>query len=280
MIKVFVYCLLALVIGLLATLFLARDPGYLMIAIAGNTFETSLFALFVAIIALFILLRVSLLLLDWINPLRLFRAGRTWTQSQVDKRAHKISLSDLDLCQALHEDLRQELIKDKSEALSIAALHKMWKVRTKKTEKEASVIIAYVDVLEKNQAIVDAVAVLEAELEHRWDESLLLRYSLLSLRAGDSTAMAQLHKAEQWVPSRPVDAPLLMALGRLSLRNKLWGKARKYFERSLQAQGNPEVFAELARLLQSLKEPSRSALYLQKETRLVSKNLPDYPQPS
>lgn len=280
MIKLFVYCLLTIVIGLLATLFLARDPGYLMIAIAGNTFETSLFALFVAIIALLILLRVFLLLLDWINPLRLFRAGRTWSQSQVDKRALKTSLSEEDLREALQEELGQELTKKQSETLSIAALRKMWKVRTKKMEKGASLIIAYVDVLEKRDAIVDAVGLLETELEHRWDEELLVRYSLLGLRAGDSTAMLQLKKAEQWLQSRPVDAPLLLALGRLSLRNKLWAKARGYFERSLQAQGAPEVFAELARLLQSLKEPSRSALYLQNETRLVSKSLPDYPQPS
>ncbi len=89
-----------------------------------------------------------------------------------------------------------------------------------------------------------------------------------------------MQKAEQWLTAHPTDAHLLLALGRLSLRNQLWGKAREYFERSLQEQPSPEVFAELARLLQSLKEPERSAQYLQNETRLISRGLPDYPQPS
>jgi HemY protein len=88
-----------------------------------------------------------------------------------------------------------------------------------------------------------------------------------------------LQNAEVWLNARPNDAQLLLALGRISLRNQQWGKARKYFEASLREQAGTEAFAELARLLHSLKEQEHSPQFLQEETRLISLALPDFPQP-
>lgn len=78
MIRLFVYSLLAIVVALWVTLYLGfpGDPGYMLIAFGSYTFETSLFALLVAVIVLFLLVRLLLLLLDWINPMRLLAAGK------------------------------------------------------------------------------------------------------------------------------------------------------------------------------------------------------------
>ena len=86
--------------------------------------------------------------------------------------------------------------------------------------------------------------------------------------------------AEAWLDAHSSDAELLLTLGRLSLRNELWGKAREYFERSLRQSNGQEAFAELARLLLSLKEQEKSGEYLRMQTKLVSKSLADFPQPS
>ena len=48
MVRLFLYTLLAIVTGLVVTLLLASDPGYLLISFRHYPFETSLFALFVA----------------------------------------------------------------------------------------------------------------------------------------------------------------------------------------------------------------------------------------
>ncbi len=280
MIKLFIYTLLAIVSGLLATLFLAREPGYLLISFADSTFETSLFALFIAMIVLLILFRIVLLVLDWINPLRLLRASKSWSASRSEKRVLNEPQTKEELRLALLAQLQQELRKEDGQAQTLVQLRKVWKSRTKKCDKDESLVLAYVDVLEKHEAIVEAIKLLETELEVQWSHALVRRYSLLALRAADAAAVQQTHKAEQWLVTRPADAQLLLALARLSLRNQLWGKAKEYLERSLQEQANPEVFAELARLLQSLKEPARNAQYLQGYTRLISRSLPDYPQPS
>ena len=78
MIRLFVFSLLAIVVALWVTLYLGfpGDPGYMLIAFGSYTFETSLFALLVAVIVLFLLVRLLLLLLDWINPMRLLAAGK------------------------------------------------------------------------------------------------------------------------------------------------------------------------------------------------------------
>ncbi len=280
MIKLFFYSLLAIIVGLISTVLLAGDPGYLLVSIADFTFETSLFALFVASIAVLIILRIGFILLEWLNPLRLFRAGKGWTFSRIEKRAADACFEHDERHGAYLQELECELLKGADEAQPLPQLKKAWKVRTKNISKDPILIAAYVDVLEKHGAISDAIKLLEVELESTWSDLLLRRYSLLALRAGDTVAAQQMQTAEQWLKNRTKDAPLLLALGRLSLRNKLWGKARDYFENSLKEQADVEAFAELARLLKNLKEPESSANYLDKYTSLISKRLPDYPQPS
>jgi hypothetical protein len=56
---------------------------------------------------------------------------------------------------------------------------------------------------------------------------------------GDDPAR-QLQTAEGWLKDHPQDASLLLTLGRLSLQNRLWGKARDYLESSLRMERNPE----------------------------------------
>src|SRR5690606_25726233 len=134
--------------------------------------------------------------------------------------------------------------------------------------------------LTRLEAYGEATSAVESALAVHWEDALVRRYSLISLQTDDALASKQLQKAEGWHQERQRNAELLLALGRLSLRNQLWGKARDYFEHSMRVHPDPEVFAELARLLQNLREPDRNPHYLQLQTRAVDKVLPAFPQPS
>lgn len=68
--KLFVLILLALVAGVFLAIQLARDPGYILIAYGNYTFETSLFALLVALLLMLTVVKLLLSLLGWLNPLR------------------------------------------------------------------------------------------------------------------------------------------------------------------------------------------------------------------
>lgn len=279
MIKLFIYTLIAVVTGLLATLFLAREPGYLLIAFAGSRFETSLFALFVAIIAILILLRLLILIFDWINPARLFSAGRSWSRTRALRRAGVMPVTEQALRVELYDKLAAQLAEDGEGSLTLAELRKYWNSCTKDFVPDNALISLYVDVLIDCDVPSEAAKVLENALQNDASDILVRQYSLLALRLSDTAAAQQLQSAEAWLNARPNDAQLLLALGRISLRNQQWGKARKYLEASLREQAGTEVFAELARLLHSLKEQEHSPQFLEEETRLISRTLPDFPQP-
>jgi len=81
-------------------------------------------------------------------------------------------------------------------------------------------------------------------LHNHWSDDLVNLYGRIEGNKPDEQLLA----AEQWLKDRPNNAELLLALGRLSLRNELWGKAREYFETSLRLRRSREALAELSRL--------------------------------
>ena len=279
MVRLFLYTLLAIVTGLVVTLLLASDPGYLLISFRHYTFETSLFALFVALLVLVLLLRLLFMLLDWINPLHLLSFGRSWSlQRRLRKEAEAAAPVNLAERQLIIEMQALRGVPTAA-AIKLMELRKFWKKRSKNFVDDIDVVTEYLNVLEHVGAVVEAVSVVEGSLERQWNDVLVRRYALLSLPLDSSNAAKQLQRAEFWLVTRPQDAVLLLTLGRLSLRNQLWGKARDYFERSLKLAPDAEVFAELARLLQNLHEPERNAHYLRPHTGTMGLALPKFPQP-
>jgi uncharacterized protein HemY len=276
MIRLFVYTILAISVGLLLTLGLAREPGYLLISYGAYSFETSLFALLVAFLFLIVAWKLLGSFLSWINPLRLFRRGREWSSA----RAHKRSSNPKKTSEQMQNDALSEL-KDISsiENVSLIDLKKYWKKNGKEYADNPVVIAAYVDALMVADEAHEAVSVLEQSLHKNYHPGLIIEYANASLRVDAKLAVKQMQRAESWLDSHGSEPALLLALGRLSLRNELWGKAREYFERSLKSSSDPIAFAELARLLINLKEQNKSPDYLRMQTKLVSKSLPAFPQP-
>lgn len=91
--RLFIFSLLAIVVALWVTLYLGfpDDPGYLLIAFGDYTFETSLFALLVAVAFIYLVIRLLALALRIINPARWFRAGRRLAnRSRSGKRSRTI----------------------------------------------------------------------------------------------------------------------------------------------------------------------------------------------
>lgn len=78
MTRLFIFSLLAIIVALWVTLYLGfpGDPGYLLVAFGDYTFETSLFALLVAVGVLYLVARLLVFVFRLVNPLRWFRAGK------------------------------------------------------------------------------------------------------------------------------------------------------------------------------------------------------------
>ncbi len=91
-------------------------------------------------------------------------------------------------------------------------------------------------------------AVLDQADTNDWQSELAAIYGRLS--GGEQTA--RIAKAEAWLRRHPDDAVLLIALGRMCQRQRLWGKAQSYLEASLSVMPTQEAHLELAHLLDQL----------------------------
>lgn len=96
----------------------------------------------------------------------------------------------------------------------------------------------------------EAQRVIENALEENWDASLVLAYA--ECLGGD--VLGRIAQAERWLERQPRDAALLLTLGRLCREQKLWGKARSYFEASLAIAPSRAGHVDLARLLDELEQ--------------------------
>jgi HemY protein len=112
-------------------------------------------------------------------------------------------------------------------------------------------------------------------LKKAWDPELVRIYGYVQ---SDNTGR-QLSRTEAWLTDHPEDAQLLLCLGRLAARDKLWGKSRDYFERSYRLARSPEVCAELGRLLNGMGETSVAAAYFREGLLQQQTHLPELPKP-
>jgi len=145
-------------------------------------------------------------------------------------------------------------VRDPADGDPISALDQRWQTVPGALRSEPLIVRAYADGLSRLGAEAKAEEVLLAALKRQFDERLIERYG----RVLGQEPARQLAYAESWLKAHPESAELLLALGRLSLRNQLWGKARDYLEASLRLEHRAETCAELARLLAQLGESERS----------------------
>jgi HemY protein len=106
---------------------------------------------------------------------------------------------------------------------------------------------------------------LQKALEREWDHGLIETYG--RFRARDATT--QLTRAEKWLDDYGHDEQLLLTLGRISLRARLWGKAQGYFEASIGARATPAACLELAQLLEKqLQQPEKAVKFYRQGLKL------------
>jgi len=98
----------------------------------------------------------------------------------------------------------------------------------------------------ETQKLIESV--LDAVKHEEWQPELVAIYGRLT----HSEQTARIAKAEAWLRQHPDDARLLKALGRMCLRQRLWGKAQSYLEASLSVEPSQQGHLELARLFDQL----------------------------
>jgi HemY protein len=110
-----------------------------------------------------------------------------------------------------------------------AALNTLWSQLPKPQRRVVAVIDAYARRAASFGLLLPAMDELESALRREWSPLLIETYGSL---AGDDVE-PRLRRAEGWLDAHPNDASLLLALGRMCTRIRLWGKAYQYLQRAL-----------------------------------------------
>ncbi len=166
------------------------------------------------------------------------------------------------------------LEQDSQQALK--TLETAWQGLSGKLKNDPALVAAYASELLRLNAHEQAESLLRHSLQNGLYDELVELYG----RAQAKDTARQLQLAESWLKHAPDNPILLRALGRLSLRNQLWGKARDYFESSLSVDRQAHTCAELARLLSHLGDTQRSNQLFAESFQLLEQSLPALPQPA
>ena len=132
--------------------------------------------------------------------------------------------------------------------LDRAAIDAYWQSLPRALRKARALRRARVGALIRVNAVTEADKEIRRALRNEWDEELVTLYGEIEL----PDASRQLSVLEGWLRKRPEDPALLLAAGRASMRNKLWGKARSYLESSLAARPDPMAYNVLGQLMLQL----------------------------
>jgi len=168
------------------------------------------------------------------------------------KRSHTV---DKDQWQQLAVQVYRQHVLEFAAARDVNGLQAGWKQLPPPVQQDAGLLAVYIEQLVHLGSSEQAESLLRERLRHEWNQRLVYLYGDLS----EADASSQQVCAEKWLEAHPEDPVLLLTLGKISLRNQLWGKARSYLESSIGKQATPEAYRLLGSLLERLDEPDQAA---------------------
>lgn len=130
----------------------------------------------------------------------------------------------------------------------------LWLNAPKMVQSMPQIIMLYAKELIQAQKEEEACVLIEKHLKKHWDSGLVAFYGTTFTKAAEK----QLENAENWLKKHPDDAVLLLTLGRLCFKRKMWGKANDYLQASLANTPSVEAYDLLGHLAEKMNEPAKA----------------------
>ncbi|MCP3869707.1 MAG: heme biosynthesis protein HemY [Gammaproteobacteria bacterium] len=175
----------------------------------------------------------------------------------------------------LEEKIYCNLLDKAASNNDLKQLNSTWKSIPHNVRENKNLFNLYTRHLMKNGAEDQVEELLRMSISNHWDVHLVDLYSRLSIKKGAD----QLSAAEEWLNDHPHNPVLLLTLGRLCMKNHLWGKARSYLEASIGANPTTAAYRELGTLLEGMGEHKASTACFKAGLELTSDyTLPELPE--
>jgi HemY protein len=147
-----------------------------------------------------------------------------------------------------------------------ATLEKAWATIPKAAQTDAELILFYIKLSNRASSnSSSAEQLIIKSLDQKWDNRLVEAYGLFK----SIDPNEQLKRTEKWLDDYAKNENLLLALGRICIRARLWGKAQSYLEASIGVKPMAASCLVLAKLLgDQLHENEQASQYYQKGLEL------------
>ena len=208
---------------------------------------------------------------DWhslsklLPKLRKFKVVSDDQHRQLEQQAFK----------ALFEQAYQRGATQFSTDEKVKPVNLIWNDLSSSQKRDPIILYRYVGTLAMLGADHKAEQLMRQNLANSYSEKLIRLYG----KVEGSDTKQQLLFAEKQLNSRTNDPELLLCLGRLALRNELWGKAKEYLEASLKLRKSVDVYNELGQLLASMDNFETSTRYFQEGLLLAADSVSGLPHP-
>lgn len=182
--------------------------------------------------------RIYVHLADWNNLLKLLPSLR------------KAKIANNEYLNKLETSIYEEQLKSVAQKTNNKeTIYKTWQSIPKQFQKNPRLIhLIAIELFQYKDIADDLEKMIYKALNSQWDADLAKIYGILET----SNPKKQLSHAESLLKQYQTQPVMLLTLGRLCVRNQLWGKARHYFEDSLALEPLPETYSEYVILLEQL----------------------------
>ncbi len=158
--------------------------------------------------------------------------------------------------------------------LDIESIDAYWNKLPKPLRKNERLLLARISALIGGNNSELAATTICKTLKTDWNSQFVAIYGELKLANRDG----QLRQIEKWLNQYPEDPVILLAAGRASIRNELWGKARSYIESSIAIAATPAAYNELGQLMLKLDDTAAATTAFAKGLTLSHTGAPDLPR--
>jgi HemY protein len=193
---------------------------------------------------------------DWEHLLELMpslRKRNVYSDEEIENLSRKSYLALFKMQTAVKGN--DALNNSTANAENVKHLKDLWEHIPKHFRENEKILLCYVQRLVECGETDHLEPLIRSALKNNRSEALVYCYGLVT----SADYNHHLSMAESLLIGHENDAVALLTVGRLSLRDKLWGKAQSYLEASVNSHPSAEAYNELGNLLDSLGESDRAS---------------------
>jgi len=189
------------------------------------------------------------------------QAGNWDEVLRVLDQLEKKSSIDMSVAAQMRQEAWQEKIRKQTDLPGLITCLKSVPGKIKKRSKFA---VTAARALIQYQSNDLAQKLISDSLEAQWDGELIALY-------GDCLSddlMLQIEQAEKWLKRHPQEPGLLLALGKLCIQQKLWGKAQNYLDASVSLLPSHTAYEALGQLAEQMGKQDEASRYFQQALKI------------